>query len=374
MNYSNRYTMSFISQRNRLSLKFFRNGEYYKSQATSTPYTPEDNSDMFKSAELETILSEYRVAFNRAILTYQTSGTDPFVTMFPKNKTTNSLQTPYDFFKSQKCNSFCEYIGRAVWESITDKLLEEYKETLESDDYADNTIKSYCQEVKQSLDKARRFNIIFPATEYPYTLSVKRGYTTSVYITSEELEMLALVETENPIELAVKTNFLLGAYTGARFSDFTRLSMANTVKDKYVTRDGKTVLVNSLRYIAEKTGREVRVPLKPVVVTLLKAVSGMQSISNDQINRVLPVLCKRAGIDELCTIKKCGKEFSGEKWKFVRSHTSRKSFATNLYVMGCPIKNISDYVGHKSITTTMENYIVCGAIYDESFINGFFGK
>lgn len=369
--YSNKYKLAFISQRNRLALKFFRNGEYYKSQATNVPYTTDDRDN--PSTELSIILSEYMSKFNRALLTYETTGTDPFVTMFPANKTTNSLQTPQAFFKREKCNSFCEYIGRATWESITDKLLEEYKETLEADDYADNTIKAYCQEVKQSLDKARRYKIVFPATEYPQTLSVKRGYTTSVYLTSEDLEKLAGVATENPIELAVKTNALIGAYTGARFSDFTKLSSANTVQDKYITKEGKTVLVRSLRYIADKTGREVRVPLKSVVTGLLRDVVGMVSISNDQINRVLPVLCKRAGIVEDSEVKKCDKIFKGEKWKFVRSHTLRKSFATNLYILGCPIKNISDYVGHKSITTTMENYIVCGAIYDESFIKGFFG-
>ena len=366
-----KFKLSFTSQRNKLVLKFFRNGECYKSASTNTPYSAEDRD--FPSTELSIILGDYQSKFNRALLTYETTGTDPFLTMFPACKNTNAIQTPQDFFKREKCLSFCEYIGRAQWDALTDELLEQYKSNLEDDDYADNTIKTYCQEVKQSLDKARRYNISFPAVDYPKTLSAKRGYTTSVYLTSSELELLANVSTENPIELSVKTNFLIGAYTGARFSDFTRLSLANTVQDKYITRDGKTVLVKSLRYIAVKTGREVRVPLKSSVIGLLKDVQDMVQISNDQINRALPVLCRRAGISEICTIKKCDKEFSGEKWKFVRSHTSRKSFATNLYVLGCPIKNISDYVGHKSITTTMENYIVCGALYDASFINGFFG-
>lgn len=46
-------------------------------------------------------------------------------------------------------------------------------------------------------------------------------------------------------------------------------------------------------------------------------------------------------------------------WKFISSHTARRSFATNLYLRGGDLYMISKLMGHSSVTMT-EGYIVYG--------------
>ena len=224
--------------------------------------------------------------------------------------------------------------------------------------------------VKVALDKARRDGIEFPSKDYANILRGKVGTTTSIYLNRRELDMFAGVETESDIEASVKTKFIVGAWTGARFSDYKSLCEFNIIEDEYEDGDGGQVKVRSIRYVSEKTNTVSTIPLKPFVETLLR--QDCCEVTNSQMNRILPVLAKRAGINSNVTIMKADKNISGEKWEFVRTHTARKSFATNLYILGCPIRNIANYLGHKSTETTSKNYIMCGNLYNEKSINVFF--
>ena len=57
-----------------------------------------------------------------------------------------------------------------------------------------------------------------------------------------------------------------------------------------------------------------------------------------------------------------GKEQSGKKFRFVTSHTGRRSFATNLLKKGVPIEQIAIMMGHisggKPNVTMTQRYIV----------------
>lgn len=52
-----------------------------------------------------------------------------------------------------------------------------------------------------------------------------------------------------------------------------------------------------------------------------------------------------------------GKYEVGEKWKFVASHTARRSFATNLAELDVPLVQIAKRMGHNDVKMTMR-YIV----------------
>ena len=45
---------------------------------------------------------------------------------------------------------------------------------------------------------------------------------------------------------------------------------------------------------------------------------------------------------------KAGKEETGKKYRFVSSHTGRRSFATNLSKKGVPLEQIAVMMGHTS--------------------------
>jgi len=66
----------------------------------------------------------------------------------------------------------------------------------------------------------------------------------------------------------------------------------------------------------------------------------------------LPDLCKMAGIKSrhLITITKGGVRQAQyyEKWQLVTPHTGRRSFATNMYKAGFPVKSIMKITGHRT--------------------------
>ena len=80
-----------------------------------------------------------------------------------------------------------------------------------------------------------------------------------------------------------------------------------------------------------------------------------------------------------------GKEETGKKYRFISSHTGRRSFATNLSKKGVPLEQIAVMMGHTSngkpnIQMTMRyivgkteidsNTLKLFGVYDEDLDNG----
>lgn len=169
---------------------------------------------------------------------------------------------------------------------------------------------------------------------------------------SEESQAIALHETE--LDLLAKHDFsgsarlertrdlfLVGCWTGLRFSDFTRIREEN-IKDGLITMQ------------QQKTNEFVTIPVHPVFLRIWEKYEGKLpgNISNQKFNENLKDVCKAAGLKEpvLKSITKGGKKVttSYEKWELVSSHTARRSFATNLYRSGFPSISIMQITGHKT--------------------------
>ena len=146
-------------------------------------------------------------------------------------------------------------------------------------------------------------------------------------------------------EQLVRTQFLIGAFTGCRHSDYTRLNNRNIVG-------------GMISYVSLKTKTHATVPLKPIVKELLTNLP-KEEVSDPTFNNNIRNICRKTGITEAVKIFKAGKEVEGEKWEFVSSHTARRSFATNLYLRGADLYSISQMMGHASVEMT-QNYLCCG--------------
>ncbi|MCQ2161594.1 MAG: tyrosine-type recombinase/integrase [Bacteroidales bacterium] len=46
----------------------------------------------------------------------------------------------------------------------------------------------------------------------------------------------------------------------------------------------------------------------------------------------------------------------GPKWRFISSHSMRRSFVTNLTVAGVPLADTAKMAGHRSNTTITQRY------------------
>lgn len=168
----------------------------------------------------------------------------------------------------------------------------------------------------------------------------------NVYLSDAELNQLfALDLSKNPRLDRVRDMFLIGAYTGLRFSDFSELRPEN------ITHNGRILTRKTL-----KTSERVSIPLNPNVLAILAKYGNVppRTITNQRLNEYLKELCQLAGFTERVEVTKTRggarqKQYL-EKWELVTTHTARRSFATNAFLAGIPTPSIMKITGHKTET------------------------
>lgn len=251
------------------------------------------------------------------------------------------------------------------WDDFTKINLINFIEYL-ADKVAQSSQKTYCAMIKSVLNTySEEINI--PCRNYNDILSIRNVKSSNTWLTEEELSNLIEYVPVNELERQVRNQFIIGAYTGCRHSDFVRLDLTNVVN-------------GYLSYVSQKTKTLASVPVKPIVVQYLSSEEGISSEKLEEIpvknrstpsgekfkiysdvtfNRTIREICRKCGITKQIKLFQAGKEETGEKWEFITSHTARRSFATNLYLRDCDLYSISKMMGHSSIEMT-ERYICCG--------------
>ena len=205
-----------------------------------------------------------------------------------------------------------------------------------------NSVGKYIQTLKVFLNEATAKGINAKLDYKSSRFKVLKEDADSIYLTEPELQRLNQLDLTNQPRLErVRDLFLVGCYTGLRFSDFT------AIRPEYIN-DGL------IRMEQFKTMGKVVIPCHPVVTALLEKYNGQlpQSISNQKMNDYLKEVCQLAGLTsrEGKGITKGGIRVvrSLEKWQLVSTHTARRSFATNMYLIGVPAITIMRITGHKT--------------------------
>lgn len=167
----------------------------------------------------------------------------------------------------------------------------------------------------------------------------------TVYLTEEEVESLWNLELKDDMERRVRDLFLIGVYTAARFSDYSRLSEKN-ISNGFIT------------FTQRKTADSVIIPLAPRVAAILKRNGGRAPELNQVVfNREIKAVCLKAGINEEVQVTRSkGTKHITEtvpKWKLVSSHTARRTGATLLHKTGIPVQSLMLITGHRSIQSLM---------------------
>lgn len=239
------------------------------------------------------------------------------------------------------------------------RILREYKSHL---DFEDITLEFYKDFVAHLNKKGLSLNTVgdnIKKLKAVMAASMELGYHKNTdfkgkYFTkpSEEADniYLSLVELEHiqSLDLAdnrswnnVRDLFLIGCYTGLRFSDFSKLGQQN-IADGYITIQ------------QTKTGENVVIPVHNVVKQIIKKHNGIPPIvSNQKFNVYLKDICRTVPVFlEVVpkVITKAGKKvtLNLRKWEMISSHTARRSFATNEYLNGTPSITIMAITGHKT--------------------------
>ncbi len=172
-----------------------------------------------------------------------------------------------------------------------------------------------------------------------------------VYLTMDEIVKLMNAEFDrNDFMGRVRDYFLIGCFTGLRFSDCSSISINDIVQMEI---DGNTH--SALIKTQKKTKNEVAIPLltNDVEKILMKYGGRMPKISISGYNKYIKEICRKAGIVSRIrtTSMVGGKEVV--RWitkdRLISSHTARRTCITNLYLSGkLDLKQIRDISGHKS--------------------------
>jgi site-specific recombinase XerD len=215
-----------------------------------------------------------------------------------------------------------------------------------------NTMGKHIKVLKTILNEATERGLNTNLEFRKRKFKVLKEEVDSVYLTEEELDILFNYrEHLTEAKRRICDFFLVGCYTGLRFSDIANLTTANFYKD--IT--GSYILMRT-----KKTGQQVVIPLNSRIKEILNYYGGKmpQAISNQKTNDALKVISEKAGITkEIETKKKIGGETITQVWKkceLISTHTARRSFATNAFLAGIPALSIMKITGHRAEKSFMQ--------------------
>lgn len=168
--------------------------------------------------------------------------------------------------------------------------------------------------------------------------------TQAVYLTEQEIEALYDLDLAmSPALERVRDVFIIGCYTGLRFSDLSRLSYQNIQAD-------------TISIVQEKTKDPVYIPVRLELKAIFSRYPDQlpRGLTNQVFNRYLKEVCARCPLlheEVVCTRITGGKRISEckPKYLYVGSHTARRSFATNEFLAGdLQVFEIRAITGHKT--------------------------
>ena len=165
----------------------------------------------------------------------------------------------------------------------------------------------------------------------------------AIYLTIPEIKRLYYLDLSDCQRLERNRDaFIIGCYTGLRFSDFICLEDHHFVDDQFV------------KVITKKTKQQVIIPMHPFVKVIREKYKeevdpSKRGKSNTTINKHLKELGRLANINTPIIQRTRNKgENIKRKYELITTHTARRSFATNAFLAGIPPLSIMKITGHKT--------------------------
>jgi integrase len=297
------------------------------------------NNDLLKKA-LETeisdnILKPNKITFFKFIENY--------IEESLANKKEGTIKVYKTTFKYLK-----EYASRNKpidFDSITIEFYNRYIAFLSNEHrLSANTVGKHIKTIKSFMNEATERGINNNVEFRKKKFKTIREESDSIYLNVDELGLFEKLDLSSSPRLErVRDLFLVGCFTGLRFSDFTEINPENIIEDKSI-----------IQVRTKKTGERVAIPLHKTVKKILKKYNNRlpKSYTNQVMNNYLKEIASLAGLKELVetTITR-GITLERNvvpKFKLVSTHTARRSFATNLYLADVPTISIMKITGHKT--------------------------
>jgi integrase len=249
-----------------------------------------------------------------------------------------------------KLKGFARKRGKQRFEfkDITPDFWERFRDYLYSLNLAENTVHKQISTLKTILNTAAENSELDAVGIYTNTrrLGVTKEEVQKLYLNLAELQNLFELDlSANPRLARVRDLFLIGAFTGLRFSDFTKIR-----PEQFRIVDG----VEVLQMDTQKTGERVVIPVHPFVREILSRNGGQppKGITNQKMNAYLKELGELAELNNpLIITKTIGGTRTAEtfrQYELLSTHTARRSFATNAFKEGVPSLAIMKITGHRT--------------------------
>ena len=237
------------------------------------------------------------------------------------------------------------------------------------------SLRDYSYEVKKM--KQNYFAKVIKVLKSFLNWAIEKGYNTNrefekfkaaehdidiVYLSFDELMKLYEKDFDNDRLSQVRDFYCMGCFTGLRFSDLSKLHLANISEDHIVLSIQKTKTQNH----AIKLNKYAKAILEKYKGTIYEP---LPIISSQKFNEYIKECCELAEITQSFTIhwfvgnKK--KSLTQPKCKFITSHTARKTFITNSLLLGMEPKAIKKIANIKKDAVLDKYMKVTEAFTDE---------
>jgi len=244
-------------------------------------------------------------------------------------------------------NKFLTFIGKQDLqiEQINHAFLVKFITFLRSEyQLSDNTLQRNYAHFKAFLNWCDRNGHKVPR-DYK-EIKIKGRDVDDIALTYEEIKILETMKLDHGLDLH-RDMFLIGVYSGQRFSDYS-------VFEKADVRDGMIIKR------AEKTETNSYIPLHSKLEKLLDKYDWQfKTISSQKFNKAIQKICKKAGFnDEVKKTRYLGSKKMIERfqrWEIVTSHTARRTFITLSSTKGMPDHIIMSITGIRD-PKTLQKY------------------
>ena len=254
-----------------------------------------------------------------------------------KNKFTSNHIKHYTGIKNY-LEKYEKKIGKPIeFETINKEFYLGFVDYLKENNLKPNTIGSHIRRLKRLMNEAVEDKLTENQEHRSRNFKVITEETDKIYLTTNEIQALYKLKLDDLRMRRIRDLFVLHCHTGLRHSDWAKVTLKNIEDGKLYVR-------------TQKTKEAVIIPVHPIIPEILSRYGPELRIpTNQEANRVLK------WIGEYAVFKKITHE-NLEKWLQIRTHTVRRSFATNAYMSGVPMLSIMQITGHRT-TESFLRYI-----------------
>ena len=166
------------------------------------------------------------------------------------------------------------------------------------------------------------------------------------YLTEEEIEKISNLVILDDADRNIRDIFVIQCYAGFRIEDLLKqLKQPNIIEQSgrkfFYTKQGKT-------------GGEIWIPINEKIRKVISNNNGKLPfyVHQNEINERIKSICKKAKIDYDYSIERTYRNITvvetKPKYKFIATHTARRSFCTNAFMANVPVHHIMSISGHKT--------------------------